>query len=133
MPSSAGLNESSSTTKALGMTDIQEANERYRQFMKKKLTVALAACALVGTLFTGLTLARAQSTNAVTPHASAGAVSPAAAQRHPQIIRAIAALRSAKQDVANAPHDFGGHKKTAIEACDKAIAELEAVLKNDTK
>jgi hypothetical protein len=31
----------------------------------------------------------------------------------------------------NAGHDFGGHKKAAIEACDKAIAQLELALKSD--
>jgi hypothetical protein len=31
----------------------------------------------------------------------------------------------------NAGHDFGGHKKEALEACNKAIAQLELVLKND--
>lgn len=40
------------------------------------------------------------------------------------MFRAISALRSAKQDMENAGHDFGGHKKAALEACDKAIAQL---------
>jgi len=45
-------------------------------------------------------------------------------KRHPAMFRAISALRSAKQDMENAGHDFGGHKKAALEACDKAIAQL---------
>jgi hypothetical protein len=101
------------------------------KFMKRNLTVLLTTGALVGALSAGLTFARAQSTNPVTPPAGAGAAPTAAIKRHPAIFRAIGALQSAKRDMENAGHDFGGHKKEALEACNKAIAQLELVLKND--
>jgi hypothetical protein len=113
------------------VTDIIEANERYMEFMKRNLTVLLTTGALAGALFTGLTFARAQSTNPVTPPAATGTPKTGAVQRHPQIVRAISALQGAKRDMENANHDFGGHKKAAMEACDKALAQLELVLKND--
>lgn len=99
--------------------------------MKRNLTVLLATGALVGALSAGFTFARAQSTNAAAPPASAGPATTAAIKKHPAIFRAIGALQSAKRDMENAGHDFGGHKKEALEACNKAIAQLELVLKND--
>lgn len=36
-------------------------------------------------------------------------------------------LKRVKMDLANAKEDYDGHRQSAIEACDKAIAELEAV------
>jgi hypothetical protein len=47
---------------------------------------------------------------------------------HPRIATAIAALRDAKAYMAEAPHDFGGHKDKAIRACDDAIRQLELAL-----
>jgi len=44
---------------------------------------------------------------------------------HPRIVRAIEALRDAKAYLEEAPHDFGGHKREAIHACDEAIRQLE--------
>jgi len=101
------------------------------KFMKRNLTFLLTTGALVGVLSAGLTFARAQSTNAVAPAAATGAAMAAAIKKHPAIFRAIGALQSAKRDMENAGHDFGGHKKAAIEACDKAIAQLELALKSD--
>ena len=43
---------------------------------------------------------------------------------------AIMSLRRAKLRLQNSKDDFGGHQKTAIEACDKAIQELELVLRS---
>ena len=47
---------------------------------------------------------------------------------HPRIATAIDALKDARAYMAEAPHDFGGHKVEAILACDKAIHQLELAL-----
>jgi len=46
-------------------------------------------------------------------------------RRHPRIHRAIVALEEAKRELEEAPHDFGGHKKTAIDAIVLSVDELE--------
>jgi hypothetical protein len=52
-------------------------------------------------------------------------------ERHPEIRKAIDALERAKTDLKRASHDFGGHRVEAIEACDKAIAQLRLALQYD--
>jgi hypothetical protein len=47
---------------------------------------------------------------------------------HPRIATAIAALRDARAYLAEAPHDFGGHKDAAIRATDEAIRQLNFAL-----
>ena len=47
---------------------------------------------------------------------------------HPRIAAAIAALRDARAYMAEAPHDFGGHKNAAIRATDDAIRQLNFAL-----
>ena len=47
---------------------------------------------------------------------------------HPRIATAIAALRDARAYMAEAPHDFGGHKDAAIRATDEAIRQLNFAL-----
>jgi len=47
---------------------------------------------------------------------------------HPRIARAIEALRDARAYMAEAPHDFGGHKAEAIRASDEAIRQLKFAL-----
>jgi len=47
---------------------------------------------------------------------------------HPRIARAIESLRDARAYMAEAPHDFGGHKAAALRACDDAIRELNFAL-----
>lgn len=44
---------------------------------------------------------------------------------HPRLQRAIEALRDARAYMAEAPHDFGGHRVAAIRATDDAIRQLE--------
>jgi hypothetical protein len=99
--------------------------------MKRNLTVLLSTGALVGALSAGFTFARAQSTNPATPHASAEGSLKRAVQRHPAVFKAIQALRDARKDIEYPGHDFGGQKKVTLEACDKAIAQLELALKSD--
>jgi len=50
------------------------------------------------------------------------------AEKHPNIVRAINALQGAIVDLQSAPHDFGGHKAQAIDACDRAIRQLKLAL-----
>jgi hypothetical protein len=47
---------------------------------------------------------------------------------HPRIAAAIEAVRDARAYMAEAPHDFGGHKVEAIRACDAAIRQLQLAL-----
>lgn len=47
---------------------------------------------------------------------------------HPRIATAIAALKDARAYLAEAPHDFGGHKEAAIRATDDAIRQLNFAL-----
>jgi hypothetical protein len=47
---------------------------------------------------------------------------------HPRIAAAIAAIRDARSYMAEAPHDFGGHKEAAIKACDDAVRQLNLAL-----
>jgi hypothetical protein len=44
---------------------------------------------------------------------------------HPRLARAIESLRDARAYIAEAPHDFGGHKAEAIRATDEAIRQLQ--------
>ena len=91
----------------------------------------LTTGALVAGLSVGLTLAHAQTTNPATPAAAAGAYPPGAIKRHPAMVKAVAALESAMRDMENASHDFGGHKKAAIEACKNASNQLKLALQSD--
>jgi len=47
---------------------------------------------------------------------------------HPRLAAAIAALADARAYLAEAPHDFGGHKVAAMRACDNAIRQLNLAL-----
>jgi hypothetical protein len=44
-------------------------------------------------------------------------------------MRALNDLRMVKAELQRSQDDFGGHKDSALEACDKAMQELEAVMK----
>jgi len=55
------------------------------------------------------------------------------AERHPRIRAALAELREARKELVEAKHDFGGHRKEAVEAVDNAIVQLEKALKYDSK
>ncbi|MBO0859941.1 MAG: hypothetical protein J2P21_16040 [Chloracidobacterium sp.] len=52
-------------------------------------------------------------------------------EKHPRIRQAINALKSAKEDLQNAAHDFCGHRVEALEATNKAINQLEKALDSD--
>jgi hypothetical protein len=94
--------------------------------MKRNLTVILVSLGLAGAMFGGFELAYAQS-------ATAPQEAHRANERHPKIHQAIAALEAAKVDMQRADHDFGGHRKAALEECDKAIGQLRLALQYDKK
>ena len=47
---------------------------------------------------------------------------------HPRIGAAITALRDARAYMAEAPHDFGGHKAAAIRDSRAALVQLRAAM-----
>ena len=47
---------------------------------------------------------------------------------HPRIHEAIRAIEGAKKELQEAPHDFGGHREDAVEACSRAIEQLKQAL-----
>lgn len=49
-------------------------------------------------------------------------------REHPRISRAITALQGAIAELQAAPHDFGGHRAEAVEACKAAVAQLDRAL-----
>ncbi len=54
-------------------------------------------------------------------------------ERHPNIRRAINALRVARNDLEHADHDFGGHRVEAMQSIDRAIEQLEIALRFDAR
>jgi hypothetical protein len=103
--------------------------------MKTRILIVFAVVALVVALaYTASTPAAPNKGNA---HAAPTAVpqpstaAAAAAEPHPEIREAIAALRRAKEHMEHAAHDFGGHRVEAIRASDVAIHQLEDCLKYD--
>jgi hypothetical protein len=54
-------------------------------------------------------------------------------ERHPNIRRALDALRAARNDLEHADHDFGGHRVEAMEAIDRAIEQLALALRFDVR
>jgi hypothetical protein len=73
-----------------------------------------------------------------TPPAPTPGGAPHAAEAHDKrddgkIHRAVKALDDAIEDLRKAPHDFGGHKQAAIEACEKAKKELHEAMAFDEK
>jgi len=54
-------------------------------------------------------------------------------EQHPHIKAALHELEEAKRELQTAAHDFGGHRKEAVEAVDNAIKQLREALKYDKK
>jgi hypothetical protein len=52
---------------------------------------------------------------------------------HPHVRAAIHELQEAKRELQTAAHDFGGHRKEALESVDTAIRQLQAALEYDKK
>jgi L-lactate utilization protein LutB len=51
-----------------------------------------------------------------------------AAVQHPHIHHALHELREARTELREAKHDFGGHRKAALEALDVAIDQLDKAM-----
>jgi hypothetical protein len=101
----------------------------------KTRVVSLLALASLLLAFTFIATAPAVPHNSNIPSIPAAQAEPAtpaatpAAEPHPEIREAIAALRRAKEHLDHAAHDFGGHRVEAIRATDEAIHQLEICLK----
>src|SRR5207237_359635 len=57
-----------------------------------------------------------------------GLAAPRAAAEHPRMHEALHELREAKNDLKTAAHDFGGHRKKALEDLEVAIGQVKAAL-----
>ncbi len=102
----------------------------------KKNMLLIVAIALVGTATLTLNSLRAQ--NATPPGAPpAGQTPPPGMRPGPppgfrgrpgnSYRQAIGILKRAKADLERSKEDFDGHRQSAMDACDKAVQELEAV------
>jgi len=81
--------------------------------MRKNTAKLLMVLALLGmSLTTGATTARAGEER----------------REHPRISRAITALQAAIAELRAAPHDFGGHRADAVQACENAVSQLRQAL-----
>jgi hypothetical protein len=56
-----------------------------------------------------------------------------AAEQHPHIRAAIQELKEARHELETAAHDFGGHRKEALDSVDVAIKQLQLALQYDKK
>jgi hypothetical protein len=103
--------------------------------MKTRILIVFAVVALVvAFVYTASTPAAPNKANASavpTTFPLPSTATAAAAEPHPEIREAIAALRRAKEHMEHAAHDFGGHRAEAIRATDAAIHQLEDCLKYD--
>lgn len=92
--------------------------------MMKKLCAAVITLGL-------LTISPAISNAAPAP--APAPVQGKGAEQHPHIKAAIHELQEARHELETAAHDFGGHRKEAIEAIDGAIKQLREALEYDKK
>ena|ERR1700722_2986763 len=103
--------------------------------MKTRILIVFAVAALfVAFAYTAATPAaphRATANAVPTAAPQPNTATAPAAEPHPEIHEAIAALRRAKEHMEHAAHDFGGHRVEAIRATDVAIHQLEDCLKYD--
>jgi Spy/CpxP family protein refolding chaperone len=97
--------------------------------ISKKLASLLPAATLVLTL--AIPAAAANGKPAAAPSAKPAPTAPVPPEKHPQIHEALEALRSSKQQLEHAAHDFGGHRVEAIRAIDEAIHQLEICIQYD--
>lgn len=101
--------------------------------MKAHRTIAslFSAAVLVAALALPAAAANGAPNPAPTPAAKPAPAAPVPPERHPKIREAIAALRSSREDLEHASHDFGGHRVDAMHSIDEAIKQLEICLKYD--
>lgn len=94
--------------------------------MKHKLFVPLATLALVAALAIPVAVPAAP-----TPKPQPAPAAKADPEPHPEIREALESLRRARKHMAEAAHDFGGHRVDALKATDEAIRQLEICLRYD--
>ena len=83
-------------------------------------------------LLTGISFAQTPpSTEAPAAPEAASSATVKQPVRHPEVHRAIRRLKSAKQDLEKVTHSYSGHKAKAMEAIDKALEELRAIVGPD--
>jgi hypothetical protein len=101
--------------------------------MKAHRTIAslFSAAALVAAMALPAAGASGPPKPAPAPAAKPAPAAPVPPERHPKIREAIAALRSSREDLEHAAHDFGGHRVDAMHSIDEAIKQLEICLKYD--
>jgi hypothetical protein len=95
--------------------------------MKNRLVYLFAIVALVLALSFPVVAPAAPPSPKPQPTPAAAA----AAERHHHIHDAIDALRSARGDLMEASHDFGGHREEAVRSIDASIHQLEICLQYD--
>jgi|SRR5579862_1231960 len=99
--------------------------------MKNRMIVMAA---LASTLIGGGALVASNSFAQASPpitQAGAGVGTAGRLERHPEIRKAMRQLNMALTTMKKANDDFKGHKEAAMDATQKAIAELQAALKAD--
>jgi hypothetical protein len=95
--------------------------------MKKLVLIAT----LVGLLALSAGLVNAQPSSSSSAPAPTAPAQGGKKEAHPAIRAALRSLERAKVELQNAAHDFGGHRKDALAACDQAIAQLKLALQYD--
>jgi hypothetical protein len=122
-----------------GVSPCQQIQIGGRRFSKKdeetmntpKKMASLFSAAVL-TLTLALPAAAANGAPAPKPSPTPAAKpAPVPPEKHPKIREALAALRSSREDLEHAAHDFGGHRVEAMHAIDEAIKQLEICLKYD--
>jgi hypothetical protein len=89
----------------------------------------ICGVAILGTLF-GISQG---ALFAARPPAAVQEKKEGAREQHPHIRAALQELREARRELETAAHDFGGHRKEAIESIDNAIKQLQLALQYDRK
>ena len=103
-------------------------------FMLKKLfTVTLMAGLIIMTPAVSIAAPPAPKPTAAPAAASQKEDEGRGRERHPHIRAAIRELQAAKHELQVADRDFGGHRDEAVEACDKALHQLQQALQFDKK
>jgi hypothetical protein len=99
--------------------------------MKLRIVSVLAALVLILAITLPVMTSAAPANGKET--AAASQVLKGSREAHPHIRAAIRELQEARHELETAAHDFGGHRKEAIEAVDNAIKQLREALEYDKK
>jgi len=99
---------------------------------KVLMSLIFGAFILTGTSYAQAPAPAAQAAPAAAASAPE-AVKPAHHERHFDLHKTIHKLKTVKDELLKAGHEYGGHKAKAIEAIDKAIEELKAAVESEKK